>query len=40
MGENVCKRCDQQSVNIQNIQMVHTTQYQKTANQKMGRRPK
>ena len=29
MGENVCKSCDQQGVNIQNIQTAHTTQYQK-----------
>ena len=38
MGENVCKRCDQQSVNIQNIQMVHTTQYQKRAQSKNGQK--
>ena len=32
MGENSCKQCDQQRVNFQNIQTVHTTQYQKTNN--------
>ena len=30
MRENICKRCDQQGVNIQNIHKSHTTQYQKT----------
>ena len=41
MGENICKWCDLQGVNIQNIQTGHTTQYQKNKqpNQKMGRRP-
>ena len=29
MGENICKWWDQQEVNIQNIQVVHITQYQK-----------
>ena len=28
MGENVCKWCDQQGLNFQNIQTVHTAQYQ------------
>ena len=27
MGENICKRCDHQSVNIQNILTAHTTQF-------------
>ena len=42
MGGNTCKQCDQQGVNIQNIQRAHTTQYQKNKqpNQKMGRRSK
>ena len=42
MGENTCKQCNPQGVNIQNIQTAHTTQYQKNKqpNQKMGRRPK
>ena len=39
-GKNVCKWCDWQGVNIQNIQ-THTTQYLKTKkkknNQKVGR---
>ena len=26
MGENVCKWCDQQELNFQNIQIAHTTQ--------------
>ena len=30
MGENICERCDQQRVNIQNIQTALVTQYQKT----------
>ena len=30
MGENICKQCDQQGINFQNIQTVYTTQYQKT----------
>ena len=29
MGENICKRCGQQGINLQNIQIAHTTQYQK-----------
>ena len=39
---NICKRCDQQGLNFQNIQTVHTTQQQKNKqpNRKMGRRPK
>ena len=32
MRENICKRCNGQGVNIQNIQTAHTTQYQKTTN--------
>ena len=27
-GENICKWCDQQGLNFQNIQRVHTTQKQ------------
>ena len=40
MGENICKWCNQQGVNFQNIQTTHTTQYQKNKqpNQKLGRR--
>ena len=26
-GENICKRCDQQEINFQNIQAPHTAQY-------------
>ena len=38
MGESVCKQGNQQGVNIQNIQIAHTTQYQnKQPNQKNGR---
>ena len=42
MGENTWKQCDRQGTNLQNIQTVHATQYQKTKqpNQKMGRRSK
>ena len=29
MGENICKRFDQQGLNVQNIQTTHTAQYQK-----------
>ena len=41
MGENTCKRCNPQGLNIQNIQTTHTTQQQqnKQPNQKMDRRP-
>ena len=44
MRENICRQCDRQGVNIQNIQTAHTTQHQKKTktkqpNQKMGKRP-
>ena len=29
MGENICKRSDQQGINLQNIQIAHAAQYQK-----------
>ena len=29
MGENICKQCNQQGLNFQNIQTAHTTQYKK-----------
>ena len=29
-GENICKWCDQQEVNVQNIQTAHITQYKNT----------
>ena len=39
LGENICKLCDQQGINFQNIQTAHTTQQQqKQLNQEMGRR--
>ena len=28
MGENMCKQCDQQGINLQNIPTVHAAQYQ------------
>ena len=34
MGENICKWCDQQGVNMLKIPRTHTTQYQKKKNQK------
>ena len=36
-GENICKWCDQQGLNFQNIQRVHTAQQQenKQLNSKM-----
>ena len=42
MGENICKRSNQQGINLQNIQIAHAAQYQnnKKPNQKMGRRYK
>ena len=40
MGENICKGHDQQGVNIQNIQTVHTTQYQKNPNNPIKKRQK
>ena len=41
MGENICKRSDQQGINLQNIQTVHAAQYQKnkqTTQSKNGRK--
>ena len=42
LGENICKWYNRQGLNFQNIQMAHTTQWQKSKqpNQKMGRWPK
>lgn len=39
MGENSCKQYDQQGINLQSIQTIHTAQYKKKwqANQNMGR---
>ena len=41
-GENICKQCNQQGINLQNTQTAHKTQQQTTnqPNQKMGRRSK
>ena len=30
MEGNICKQCDRQGLNFQNIQMAHTTKYQQT----------
>ena len=40
MGENICKWCNRQGPDLQNIQTAHTTQQQekKQTNQKMGRK--
>ena len=27
LGENICKQCNQQGINFQNIQTAYTTQY-------------
>ena len=35
IGENICKWCDWQGVNIQNIQSAPTTQYQKNSKKKI-----
>ena len=32
MGENICKLCDRQGINFQNIQTAHTTQQQRNNN--------
>ena len=42
MGENICKQCDPQEINLQNIQTTPAAQYQKNKqpNQKIDRRPK
>ena len=32
MGENICKQCNQQGINLQNIQTSHIAQYQKNPN--------
>ena len=36
MGENICKQCDRQGINLQNLQITHEAQYQenKQPNQK------
>ena len=30
LGEDICKQCDQQGVNFQNIRTAHIIQYKKT----------
>ena len=42
MGENICKWCDWQEINLQNLQTAYAAQYQKNKqpNQKMDRRSK
>ena len=42
LGENICKQCNQQQINIQNMRTVHIARYQKgkQPNQNMGRRSK
>ena len=42
MAENICKQCNQQGLNFQNIQTAHATQQQKNKqpNWKIGRRSK
>ena len=29
MGQNICKQCDQQGINLQNLQTAHVAQNQK-----------
>ena len=38
LGENICKLCDQQGLNFQNVQRTHTTQQQKTIHLKNGQK--
>ena len=38
LGENICKRCNQQGLNFQNTKTAHTAQYQKQPNQKTGQK--
>ena len=43
MADNICKQCNWQGIDLQNLQTAHAAQYQnkpKQPNQKMGRRPK
>ena len=42
MGENICRQCDQQGINRQNILTAHVAQYQnnKQSNQKTCRKSK
>ena len=36
MGENICKRCDQKGINLQNLQIAHEALYQKITQSKNG----
>ena len=38
LEENICKWCDQQGINFQNIQTACTTQWQKTTQSKNGQK--
>ena len=40
VGESICKWCDQQKINFQNIQTAHKLNIKKNLNQKMGKRCK
>ena len=42
MGENICKQCNQQGINLQNVKIVHAAQNKKynTKSKKMSRIPK
>ena len=42
MGENICKQCDRQGINRQNLQTAHAAQYQKNqkSQSKNGQKPK
>ena len=41
MGKNICKWCDWQGINLQNLQTTHAARHQnKQPNQRIGRRPK
>ena len=40
MGENICKLCEWQGMNLQNIQIAQYQKKPNKPNQKMGRRPK
>jgi len=40
LGENICKGCDGQGLNFQNIQTAHTTQSKKTHTNKSRSRQK
>ena len=39
MGENICKQCDQQRINLQNMQTAHTAQYPKKPKKQTNKKP-